>query len=548
MGHKILLADDSITVQKIVKLTFTDEGIEVVATGNGEMALQELMDWQPDLVLADVFMPGRDGYEVCQYIKTHPDLCHIPVVLLVHAFEPFDQARADEVKADCNLTKPFHSIRTLVTTVKGLIEKSTQAAATLSDGKASLAATAASAPAAGQGIEAEPASYDTAPLKMHSSEAFHTSSDSGSGAVMELKPQAESDSRLSVMAFQADNEQAASVTPVRSTPMEAVPVESGELLSVSNFGNLDFGFPAPATPAETVQETEEVSLLAVLDSGNASAEQTAVTGPEVISTTVPVQGQAVSAAGDEILELEEILPGMPLGQVGEMDFLVDTMPLSATPEKTVSNANPLEQEGPEENFFTDEESRIDAPPVLALFEADTDRASVPVTEPVLPMQFVADEMLNTQGQAKEITEDYELADLLQPRDHDFGQAVGTKDTDNFLSDKQQIPAIAEGRDMDLSPAAEVRLSESQDSLHLANQISSDRNDKQDLGTGFVTSAPASPDSAPLTEQSVSPALIDEIVSRVVARLSEKAIQEIAWEVVPEMAELLIRRQLAEKSH
>src|SRR5437763_10000327 len=121
MGHTILLADDSITVQKIVKLTFSDEGVEVVAVGNGELAVQQLDELRPDLVMADVFMPGKDGYEVCEYIKTHPELRHTPVILLVHAFEPFDQEHALRVGADQHLLKPFQSIRALVATVKEII-------------------------------------------------------------------------------------------------------------------------------------------------------------------------------------------------------------------------------------------------------------------------------------------------------------------------------------------------------------------------------------------------------------------------------------------
>ena len=123
MGHKVLLADDSITVQKIVKLSLTEEGIEVIALGNGEQAVQQLESLRPDLVMADVFMPGKDGYEVCEFVKSHPQFKNIPVILLVHAFEPFDPDRAKKVGADHQLTKPFQSIRTLVTTVIGLTQE-----------------------------------------------------------------------------------------------------------------------------------------------------------------------------------------------------------------------------------------------------------------------------------------------------------------------------------------------------------------------------------------------------------------------------------------
>src|ERR1041385_7085842 len=109
MANRILLADDSITIQKVVNLTFTDEGIDVVTVGNGELALKKLREGSFDLVLADIFMPGRNGYEVCEFIKSQPNLNHMPVILLVGAFEPFDRSEASRVRADGHLTKPFES-------------------------------------------------------------------------------------------------------------------------------------------------------------------------------------------------------------------------------------------------------------------------------------------------------------------------------------------------------------------------------------------------------------------------------------------------------
>jgi CheY-like chemotaxis protein len=123
MRSRILLADDSITIQKVVNLTFADEGIDVVAVSNGEMAEKRMNEVNPDLVLADIFMPGKNGYELCETIKKNPQFKRVPVVLLVGAFEPFDQGEAKRVRADGHLTKPFES-RTLVETVRKLINAS----------------------------------------------------------------------------------------------------------------------------------------------------------------------------------------------------------------------------------------------------------------------------------------------------------------------------------------------------------------------------------------------------------------------------------------
>jgi CheY-like chemotaxis protein len=120
-GRKLLLADDSITIQKVVALTFADEGVEVVTVSDGQEAIEKLQGITPDIVLADVFMPEVNGYEVCKYIKQNAKLKHIPVMLLVGSFEPFDEAEARRVGADDILTKPFQSIRRLIDKVGGLV-------------------------------------------------------------------------------------------------------------------------------------------------------------------------------------------------------------------------------------------------------------------------------------------------------------------------------------------------------------------------------------------------------------------------------------------
>ncbi len=122
-GRKLLLADDSITIQKVVDLTFADEGVNVVCVSNGRDAIDRLDEFAPDIVIADVFMPQINGYEVCEYIKQNEKLKHIPVMLLVGSFEPFDEAEARRVGADDTLTKPFQSIRNLIDKVGLLVSR-----------------------------------------------------------------------------------------------------------------------------------------------------------------------------------------------------------------------------------------------------------------------------------------------------------------------------------------------------------------------------------------------------------------------------------------
>jgi CheY-like chemotaxis protein len=120
-GRKLLLADDSIAIQKVIDLTFTDEGMEVTTVGDGKAALEKLDQFTPDVVLADIFMPGVDGYELCKFIKENERFRGVPVMLLVGSFEPFDEAKAKRAGADDVVTKPFQSIRNLVSRVGSLV-------------------------------------------------------------------------------------------------------------------------------------------------------------------------------------------------------------------------------------------------------------------------------------------------------------------------------------------------------------------------------------------------------------------------------------------
>lgn len=127
MGGKILLADDSVTIQKVVELTFAETDYQVVTLGSGTELLARLAEEKPDLVLCDVVMPDISGYEVCQEIKSNPATLHIPVVLLTGTFEPFDRDRAVAAGCDAIVTKPFEA-RALIATVDELLAKALPAA------------------------------------------------------------------------------------------------------------------------------------------------------------------------------------------------------------------------------------------------------------------------------------------------------------------------------------------------------------------------------------------------------------------------------------
>jgi len=124
----ILLADDSITIQKVVELTFSDADYKVVCVSSGTQALKKLSEIRPNVILLDVIMPEKNGYEVCEQVKRSPATSGIPVLLLTGTFEPFDKKRADAAGANGHLTKPFES-QALVAKVEELIASTPSIAA-----------------------------------------------------------------------------------------------------------------------------------------------------------------------------------------------------------------------------------------------------------------------------------------------------------------------------------------------------------------------------------------------------------------------------------
>ena len=122
MPKTLLLADDSVTIQRVIELTFAHEDVHVVSVSDGRRALQWMDSEWPDIVLVDVEVPEVDGYEVASHVKQSSRLKNVPVLLLAGAFEPVDQERVQSIGCDGVLVKPFEP-QQLVTRVKALLER-----------------------------------------------------------------------------------------------------------------------------------------------------------------------------------------------------------------------------------------------------------------------------------------------------------------------------------------------------------------------------------------------------------------------------------------
>jgi CheY-like chemotaxis protein len=127
MSRTLLLADGSVTIQRVVELTFAHEDVRVTAVSDGRKAIQILESEQPDVVLADVDLAEVNGYALAAHMRRIPRLKNVPILLLAGAFEPVDQQKARDVGSDGVIIKPFEP-QVVVTRVKELIDQRDRAA------------------------------------------------------------------------------------------------------------------------------------------------------------------------------------------------------------------------------------------------------------------------------------------------------------------------------------------------------------------------------------------------------------------------------------
>ena len=119
---RILLADDSPHAQRMGERILREEGFEVVSLTDGNAAMLRLADVDPDLILADVFLPGKSGFELCRYVKSEPRFKHVRVVLTAGLLEPFDEEEAKRAGCDAILKKPFEASK-VVSTIDPLVKE-----------------------------------------------------------------------------------------------------------------------------------------------------------------------------------------------------------------------------------------------------------------------------------------------------------------------------------------------------------------------------------------------------------------------------------------
>jgi len=235
VSHKLLLADDSITIQKVVELILAEEDFEIRTASNGEEALAAIPSFRPDVILADIEMPKMNGYQLCEKIKQDPATSSIPVILLTGAFEPVDEELTKQVGADDVLTKPFES-QELISKINAALTVFGMAVGVEAEAEAVMETESfaeAIAEAEPFGIEAAPVEEDLWAMEEipETAEADPWSLEIGSGAGTEeligIAEEAEVESALAIETEPAVEETKAKEAPERkvAVPEVALPTK-----------------------------------------------------------------------------------------------------------------------------------------------------------------------------------------------------------------------------------------------------------------------------------------------------------------------------------
>ena len=506
MGARILVADDSVTIQKVVELTFSKEDFVLTQARSGEEAIRKAKETRPDLVLLDLVMPDMNGYDACAALRTDPALRSVPIILLAGTFESFDHQRATQSGANDFVTKPFES-QVLIGKVKQLLfAKSMEATSVGTAAKLAAGAVTVTISPAAAAARAVPRPPELMP----------PTDQRPSPAPPPVPPQ---DELWQLLGGPPDS------TPVAPQPAEQADASRGE-------GTVASGPPAQPESA--------------LDLGTLDLE--------------PLPGEVPSAA--------DAMDVLPLPESLSLDDL-----LAASPEGAMA---PL----------LGEAARRDAAPVEPVFElSDADTSSLPMIEMGKgePPALSVDDLLGPTGgdavPADTLTMELPEFDLAVPPEADsptaahFESAQPAFPTADETVAELRLPGAAEPpmEALVTETASAAPLLEFPPTIQTGEEFSGSAEARASepmpetlgapagefLAQSPAASMPAGPvadASGPNVPVGVSPselAAMREAVTERVAHdlrreLGEKLLdrfEKIVWEVVPDLAEILITKEI-----
>jgi CheY-like chemotaxis protein len=442
MGNRLLLADDSITIQKVVAIIFANEEFELTVVDNGNAALEKARELRPDVMLVDALMPGKTGYEVCTEIRRDPNLGSVPILLLIGAFEPLDEQKARDCGADASISKPFES-QQLIDKVKELLEMGKSRAA-------------APVPAAAPTVSAAqvPPAATPLPLEAAAEELW------GDLSAFDTMPPV-----TEPAAFTAPGPPAAPAAP-QPAPQPT--------------------FTAPAAPAPAAAPT-------------AAPKQAApAAAPQQAAPTYAAQAAAAPPVAEEIVEAsyEDDLWGA---------FDLEEIPASGGASESFGVLEP-DAEYEAEEFFSFEEEESD---------------EIAETGPAIENGSFEEEPV-VQPSAEELFsfEEVPLEEVAEPEPAKAPEQA----YDAFAFEPEPAPAAAAPAAAAAAPAVE----EAWEPPVMEPQ-------------GVPAWAPA-PEVVP-AQPHAAPAISEADLAAAISRISREVIEKIVWEVVPDLAEILIKEEI-----
>ena len=600
MMKKLLLADDSITIQKVVGIIFATEDYELTMTDDGDSAFEKALELVPDIVIADVSMPGKDGFELCRAIKNEPSLSHTSVMLLPGAFDHFDEVKAQDVCADGWLTKPFES-QALLDKVAQLLEAEPvhmAGVATVSDDASAAAADAGEEAVAG-GTDVDEAALgldglDELPATAEEPEESPEDIwDAVSFEEEDLLPEEEADEEVP--------DTAATVEPPEGESHEAnnFAEAADDDLDEADAGIDDFTVEdlleqegeeeqdvdsveladSESFVAEEDQETESFVPEESFLSADAEEEQTTDDGE---TETEPVAFSPFAEQEDVVSAEEPLSDDSASGAEADDDIsleLTEDMVAESSFEEPAVLSSPAsdneELESMEDELLAPMEDFPDAEDVSAITAMPAPPEAVseqPVDETILDLseedivedkpeeELVEDIAAMTESDADMVEKEPALADA------DEAGAFGESDADtDFVFDEegeqQDEPEIEEIAATEGSEWPGVSTAEA-DEIDVQPEVVEDEgfyfdataeNEEADapaeeiVADGPAVAAAGLPEQIEQQLRALSEEELKDVVARVAGPMIEKMagelLEQIAWEVVPDLAEALIKEEI-----
>ncbi len=520
MPKTILLADDSVTIQKVVGISFANEDVVLLTVDNGDDAVLQARESRPDIVLADIVMPGKSGYEVCEALRSDPELRDIPVLLLSGTFETFDEERAQEVGAHGHITKPFEA-QSLVDRVNELLEAGDAANAPTTSGGADLTmGTSFSDPAASlsgsqaydffdEDIPAIPG--ESPPLAETKLIGADPSNDSMSGQVFDLEPMEERSVATAEPALETAVAEGAASSAPASPPSEEALAE------------IDDGFGSSFAPEEPVASSSAFSFQENPDLAEAveafahpdTADSPLSTDLDPMTSPVAEPALGAASAGTKAPEADVVSDDVPARGVSQT--------FDAT---EVHEPDPIAGDDLYEDF---------GEPVENELFAESAEPAAPFAEPAV-----------RADPAPEPFESPAASDLESPR-------TNRLDEDPESLSQSALEPLPEAEEADGAFSEAPIEGVAEDPFADARAAPTSIRVEAPIVAGSITESPAPAagvSKIPAELQERMHASLERIAWEAMGDLSERVIKEtlsriesIAWEVIPQMAETMIREEL-----